>query len=69
MVLLSLWSDDIDIETIEVFGNSNLGDIDQRNCSICPTEHPVQVPRWASNITLGIKTKFKEFSREILKKN
>ena len=34
MVLLSLWSDDIDIETIEVFGNSYLGDIDLRNCSI-----------------------------------
>ena len=33
MVLLSLWSEDMDIETIEVFGNSILGGTDERSCS------------------------------------
>ena len=28
-------------------------------------KHPVQVPRWPSDIALGIKTKFKKFSEEI----
>ena len=28
-----LWSDDMDIETLEVFGNSHLGGTDQRSCS------------------------------------
>ena len=30
-------------------------------------QYPDQVPRWLSNFAQGIKTKFKEFSREIEK--
>ena len=30
--------------------------------------HPVQVRRWPSNFTPGIKTKFKDFNGEIQKK-
>ena len=28
----SLWSEDMDIETVEVFGNSNLEGTEQRSC-------------------------------------
>ena len=33
IVLLSLWSDDMDIETTEAFQNSHLGATDQKSCS------------------------------------
>ena len=33
IVVPSLWPDDMDIETTEVFQNSQLGGADQRSCS------------------------------------
>ena len=36
--LRSLCSDDMDIEILEVFGNSHLESIDQRSCSFRPAE-------------------------------
>ena len=33
IVLLSLWSDDMDIETIKVFRNSHLEGTDKQSCS------------------------------------
>ena len=36
--------------------------------SSCSQVRPVQVPRWPSNLAPRIKTKFKEFSGDIIKK-
>ena len=38
IVIPSLWSDDMDIETIEAFGNSHLGGTDQTSSSFWPAE-------------------------------
>ena len=38
IVLLSLWSDDTDIENIKVFQKSHLGGTDQKSCSFWPAE-------------------------------
>ena len=38
IVLSSLWSDDMDIKTIEVSQNSHLGGTGQRSCSLWPAE-------------------------------
>ena len=38
MAFLFLWSDDMDVETIEVFQNSHLGGTDQKSCSFWPAE-------------------------------
>ena len=39
IVLLSLWSDDMDIETIEVFHNSDLGGNDQKAAHFDQLKH------------------------------
>ena len=36
IILPFLWSDDMDIETIEVFQNSHFGGTDQKSCSFWP---------------------------------
>ena len=35
---MPLWSDDMDVESFEAFGNSHFGGTDQRSCSFSTDE-------------------------------
>ena len=51
IVLLPLWSNDIDIETIEVFQNCQLGGNDKKNSSTSPNLLPnyLQIIYWENS--------------------